>query len=711
MKAFASAVFLLGIGVAACGAGTAGKAVRPSDPTANDALGKNASCKGLSDEPQLLTLDWDDTLRIDLETGMKKGVVAVKYDCDGFKVLRDCDVPGSYEYAGFSPAKTTAKIEDQDQLEANLPVGAAKMSGEIKRGSTIDIVYVAVGQQSTTVHDVPATKLSGKCEGATHTVRSANIGAFAVTTGTKGQVNAAVEVLSRGASGSSSSSRSLERTNGELSACDSASDSSSEPTAKCKALVQLLLSPINGKAAASTDEPADPKDKTKGITADPIKEGCPTGFVADKTGLCMKKDGAAAPLCAVDNFDDCKAECDKGNGLSCYNAGANRMTAKYNPNANTPPHGGLIESFGYFDKACKLNIPGGCGHQGMLIVLGYGAAKDQAKGDALLTKACSAGDAWSCRFQAVWYDLGINGYKRDQARAFTLQKRACAFGDQHACLMAARALTDGVGTTKDLDAAVKLLAKACDAGDQAVCDRANQMKGTLASKPGSGETVKNAARTKFGMDPIDNPCAQGLRVGTDGTCVKLDAGAKFVCDPSAFDECKRLCDSGDGKSCFNAAANREGKWNAASTKQAEEAYPFLEKSCSAGYAVGCGEMGNALQLGKGVTADLPKAASTYDKACTAGDQPSCKYLATTYLCATATCNGVKKNATKGIAYYKKGCDLGDVSACNEGGDALTNGTSGAKKSPKQAATMFDKACKLGDSSACDKAKPAAKGKH
>jgi hypothetical protein len=27
-----------------------------------DALRKNASCKGLADEPQLVSLDWDDTL-------------------------------------------------------------------------------------------------------------------------------------------------------------------------------------------------------------------------------------------------------------------------------------------------------------------------------------------------------------------------------------------------------------------------------------------------------------------------------------------------------------------------------------------------------------------------------------------------------------------------------------------------------------------------
>lgn len=42
------------------------------------------------------------------------------------------------------------------------------------------------------MHDVPAAKLKGTCDGATHTVRTANVGAFARTTGTQGEVNAAV---------------------------------------------------------------------------------------------------------------------------------------------------------------------------------------------------------------------------------------------------------------------------------------------------------------------------------------------------------------------------------------------------------------------------------------------------------------------------------------------------------------------------------------
>ena len=57
--------------------------------------------------------------------------------------------------------------------------------------------------------------------------------------------------------------------------------------------------------------------------------------------------------------------------MSCYNAGANRMSAKYNPSKNTKEKfGGLIESYAYFDKSCTIEYVGaGCGHLGLLIAL------------------------------------------------------------------------------------------------------------------------------------------------------------------------------------------------------------------------------------------------------------------------------------------------------------------------------------------------------
>src|SRR5215471_7455078 len=98
MKATRLAVFSLsGCLIIACGgAGGAGSAVRPNDPTAADVLGKE-KCGGVADEPQLLTLDWADTQRIDLERAMAKHVAVVHYDCAGLKVLHDCEAEGSYD--------------------------------------------------------------------------------------------------------------------------------------------------------------------------------------------------------------------------------------------------------------------------------------------------------------------------------------------------------------------------------------------------------------------------------------------------------------------------------------------------------------------------------------------------------------------------------------------------------------------------------------
>lgn len=691
--------------LASCGAGKPASLVRPDDPTANNALGKKVDCTAMSEEPQLLTLDWDDTLRIDLEQAMKKKVAVVRYDCNGFKVMRDCEAAGSYEYAGVSAAKTTAKIADEDQLKVNLPLGAASMNGEIQRGSTIDIIYVAVGQQATTVHDVPRTKLSGKCDGATHTVRTANLGAFALTTGTKGEVNAAVGFLGKGASGESKSTRGIEKKNGELAACEAASDTAAEPTSKCKALVQLLLSPIQGdasaQAAAAKPAEADPQ-KAEAVA---LKSHCPAGYKLDKDGLCQKPEKAVAFACEVNNFEECKAQCEKGSARSCYNAGVNRSSTQYNKCKES--YCTHVEAFPFMEKACALGVPEGCGRVGYMTKWGYGTERNQEKAEQILLKACAAGDPASCMFLASQYKYGSNGFKRDASLYFQQNKRACALGEQQGCVEAANALIEGVGVTKDLDAANALLTKACDAGNEMTCKRALNLRGDVAGRSGAGEKIDlKIEHVSFGPDPIENPCGQGLRVDlATQTCVKAGEG-KMLCDPSDIEECTKRCEGGDGASCLNAAANRVGKWNAASKTGKEDAFPYLEKSCNAGYGPGCGELANALHWGYGVKSNRTRSVAAFEKACGMNDVASCKMMGRNLISAG---NGFTKDLTKGISFLKKACDLSDINSCIDAANYLESGTYGVKKDPKGAGPLLDKACKLGAKNVCSRAERALAG--
>jgi TPR repeat protein len=699
LGAVAAATALLAV---ACGAGSAGKLARPDEHKASDVLGKNGNCSAVGEEPQLLTLDWEDTLRSELETAMAKHIVVVHYGCDGVKVLRDCEVPGEYEFAGFSKAQTEARLDDEDQLKVNLPMGAASFNAEVQRGSTIDLTYVAVGQQSTTVHGVPRSKLKGTCDGATHTVRSANIGAFALATGTKGAANAAAALLGKTAAAESSSTQKIKRVNGALDACNAASESAKAPTDSCRALVQLLLSPISDGAAyasASANKKGGGDDEHKDWSTKPIKNPCQEGFVLDKNGMCARPEKAAAYLCDVAKIDECKTQCDKGEGKSCFNAAANQLDSKLNPNAKYEER--KTAAFGFLEKSCNAGYAPGCGQLAYAYDYGYGVKTDDAKAESLFHKACSMGDALSCRLLASNFRNGSNGFKKDESQAFELFSRACQLGNNDSCTEAARQLEEGVGTTKDLDAAGTLLQKSCDAGNDWNCSKAAELKRKRTALAKAGEQVKlKDLHTRWRSGPIDAVCEQGLRLNDKNVCAKPDASSTFLCEVSALDECKAQCDKGDGRSCYQAAANRLGKWNAASRSGNEDALAFLEKGCAASSAMSCGELGYAQLYGYGAVRNADKAEASFRKACTGGDWLSCKELGRLYQNGN---DGFKKTPATALEFHKKACDLGNGDSCTAAADMLLKGD-GLPKDEKTALQILDKSCSDGFSWSCSRAK-------
>ena len=164
----------------ACGAGTTAAALRPSAETAASVRGSEAVAFLASDAEPLI-VDWKPEQRGDLEVAMKGGVAVVSVRPEGMRLLADCRIEGAYGFLGMTTKQEVMRLENQDELEANLPFAAvgiaAKLGSGLARGSTLDIAMVMVGKLRTTWPDAAATDLRGACDGASHFVRSATIGA------------------------------------------------------------------------------------------------------------------------------------------------------------------------------------------------------------------------------------------------------------------------------------------------------------------------------------------------------------------------------------------------------------------------------------------------------------------------------------------------------------------------------------------------------
>ena len=88
---------------------------------------------------------------------------------------------------------------------------------------TFELTMVTVGELRTTWQRVGCAALRGLCDGATHAIRGASVGAFELTT--------------------ESGSRSTRATSGDVSACANANVRQAHPA--CRNLLHLFLLPID----------------------------------------------------------------------------------------------------------------------------------------------------------------------------------------------------------------------------------------------------------------------------------------------------------------------------------------------------------------------------------------------------------------------------------------------------------------------------------
>ncbi len=134
-----------------CGGGTPAELIRPKDPSAAAALGDgNATCHQVEKYGEPLVVDWKPDQRGDLEEVMHDGVAVVAYSCDGIKLLKQCHLDGSYGYLGMTKREQVVRLQNADELRANLPLSGLKIAGELgaelSRGATLDIALVTVGK-------------------------------------------------------------------------------------------------------------------------------------------------------------------------------------------------------------------------------------------------------------------------------------------------------------------------------------------------------------------------------------------------------------------------------------------------------------------------------------------------------------------------------------------------------------------------------------
>ena len=462
-------------------AGCGGGGLKPEALGAGEAIGEAFKCTPAKLKGDLtpFTVDWNDGERTALESAMRKGVAVVAMTCEGPKVLRACQVAGDYRYNGVSKKTKLVQMKDLLTVAANFGgvLSTAAFRGEMSRGRSLNLAYVLVGNQATSVNDVQPVQLAGRCEGATHFVFEAQLGAFVLETAEAGKAEASVDSLFGNAHAKDESSKSTRTTDGDPKNCDIASRKDAEPVDGCSALMRVELMAIRGApdggvkvtGAAAMASSGEALLAQGGTTRTAL--GCPAGL-AYVDGVCETPKPSAPALCSYDQPEACLKACEAGSVESCDRWGFAQLQTwdalrrtwyvfdesasdsmekldKYQRKDEWRPQfvawaDGVLQHEDRLQAACDQDFKAACGALGVSI---YTRAWSPQASDAdfnrwkdAALKGCGLGDVFSC---VAVHHAGMTITREDRMapnisnqEKWETYQRSCSNGNGAACALA-----------------------------------------------------------------------------------------------------------------------------------------------------------------------------------------------------------------------------------------------------------------------------------
>ena len=136
-------------------------------------------------------------------------------------------------------------ITNDDDLYANLPVGAAGLQGTLARAGSLTVEMDMVGRYEAARPRVSRGDLRGACDGATHFVYGAVVGAFSFFAVGDASGGASFGLGSVGAGSKSTSIRETLTRDGDRAQCAKATPGDAMPPAECGGILRLEVVPIS----------------------------------------------------------------------------------------------------------------------------------------------------------------------------------------------------------------------------------------------------------------------------------------------------------------------------------------------------------------------------------------------------------------------------------------------------------------------------------
>lgn len=213
-----------------------------------------AKCTVRKSPSEPLVVEWPSSARAKLEALAQRSLVAVRYEGCEMELLPSCSATGTYTYRPLTRKQDRLTIATEDELYANLPLGAVHLEGALQKSGSLGVDMTIVGRWQS--EGAPGA-LRGDCARATHIVTALTTGAFRFFAGADSMVRGGAGVPAVSAGGKTTSKNELIARDGDEQACSASTQSDVSPPFGCGAILRLDVVPVSGQATstASTDCP------------------------------------------------------------------------------------------------------------------------------------------------------------------------------------------------------------------------------------------------------------------------------------------------------------------------------------------------------------------------------------------------------------------------------------------------------------------------
>lgn len=160
---------------------------------------------------------------------------------------------------------------------------------------------------------------------------------------------------------------------------------------------------------------------------------------------------------------------------------------------------------------------------------------------------------------------------------------------------------------------------------------------------------------------------------------------------------ERSCEAGSAWGCYNLGLF----FYAGDANEKKRAVALFDRACEGHVADGCGMLAQAHYRGEGgLTVDKPRSTKLFRRACELGSLEACVNVGLAYEHGT----GVDVDKAKAALMYRRACDAQVASACTFLGDLFEKGEGGLTLDKQTALSLYQRACSAGDEPGCAAAK-------